>query len=214
MIVRPDGLTIVEKMQFNEVSFEDIQEVYFHHFLVLFGYFKIVMKNGSIHIFPMGLERSEYVIDAIAARHEGLMQKKQYIGYRIIAILIDHAWARINDRMRNWKVMGIRLLVLPVLFLNIFLVCLSLKTQKIDISLFFIEINFIIFFLGNLWAALMASLITEVQLSRLSQKRIILDPMAVRRNLIEEAKFERYGNVIYLLASIAICSFYVVVIVG
>ncbi|UYL09092.1 hypothetical protein B9G69_000690 [Bdellovibrio sp. SKB1291214] len=94
--------------------FEDIKEIKFNYAPYLSGLFQIISDKGR-YKFPISLERSEYVLEAIIAYNPKLASKEEIEKYRKTAVLTDHGWAYFHDKFPSITKILLKFIVTPVI---------------------------------------------------------------------------------------------------
>jgi hypothetical protein len=195
----PDRLQMVGKdKQPVEVAFADIKEVKLSHLPYQGGSFTLLMKDGKSYKFTVILERSEYVLEAISSFNAELLPPQSFETYRRTAICADHNYTRINDALKNWRILVVKYILLPVivsvavLFLAPYLGQLSVTE---DLDSVFRSITIVNLVLGVACFLLGALYITGV-----TNKALIAEPNNARRNMVMEGKVYLVANIIHWIA--------------
>ena len=108
-----DRLEIDRMGERNTVLYSDIAKVEFSHLPYTGGWFKVITAKQTFR-FTVVLERSEYILESIAAFNPGLMNSAHLEFYRRTAIVSDHSWSYLYEKMKNWKKLLLKFLVRPL----------------------------------------------------------------------------------------------------
>lgn len=85
------------------VSFDQIVDVKAFCLPYLGGWLTLVLEDGREITFSAMLERSEYIVDAIARERPELVASDKILDYRRTAIGVDHSWARLVEELQDWR---------------------------------------------------------------------------------------------------------------
>ncbi|MNJ92518.1 hypothetical protein D3C87_101900 [compost metagenome] len=112
--VAPDKITLDRLSKKIEIPLNAIIAIKFNFIPYLGGWFSITLPDGKTYKFTVVLERSEYVLEAIASSNPQLISTESLMKYRRIAILADHGWARFYDTLKEWKLLLTKFVGLPI----------------------------------------------------------------------------------------------------
>ncbi|UYL07663.1 hypothetical protein B9G69_011455 [Bdellovibrio sp. SKB1291214] len=195
----PDRLQMVGKdKKLIEVPFSDIKEVKLSHLPYQGGSFTLVMKDGQSYKFTVILERSEYVLEAISSFNPELLPPQSFELYRRTAICADHNYTRINDALKNWRILVVKYLLLPVivsvavLFLAPYVGRLSAAEDWDNV---FRAITIV-----NLVLGVACFLIAALYITGVTNKALVAEPNNARRNMVMEGKVYLIANLVHWVA--------------
>jgi hypothetical protein len=97
-----------------EIPFHQVEAVSFFHLPVAGGWFTLTMRDGRMHRFSAFLERSDYVLDALAIAQPTLVPNARLANYRRSAIVADHVLARMERAFADWRWLALMQLGLPL----------------------------------------------------------------------------------------------------
>jgi hypothetical protein len=86
-----------------EILFEKVKKIEFSHISYLGGWFTLTINGREKYKISMMLERSEYVLESIAAVNPKLILAEKFMSYRENAIVNDQGWSRTYDMIFRWK---------------------------------------------------------------------------------------------------------------
>ncbi len=206
--VKPDSLIIEKRTKSLELSYQDIDAVKLAFIPRMGGWFDIVLKDKTKHRFPVGLERSEYILEAIAAYNPELISLSQVEEYRRTSVVGDHFWARSEENFRNWPSRVARYGGLPLAAIVLFSAIQVMKGNSVATSFtdyFFFKavlFGFISFVIGSV-----VYLVTENRISKNGRERLKADPNNVLRDMPYEKKILKWGNIAhYALFAVTIAA--------
>lgn len=134
-----DRIEIERLGQRKIILYKDVQAVEFKHIPYLTGWFVLTTAQEKIKITTV-LERSDYIVESLAAFNPSLAQKGEVESYRKTAIAVDHIWASFSDRFKNRKALAYKYLVEPLLAINTVVLVAFLS----EISFDFVKLGFLI----------------------------------------------------------------------
>jgi hypothetical protein len=109
-----DNLTIESLGEKKIFPFQEIKEIKFNYVPYLSGWFQVISDKGE-YKFPISLERSEYVLEAIVAFNPSLASKEEIEKYRKTAVLTDHGWAYFHDKVPSIFKMILKFVLTPMI---------------------------------------------------------------------------------------------------
>ncbi|QDK45968.1 hypothetical protein DOM22_12805 [Bdellovibrio sp. ZAP7] len=190
----PDRLQMTGKDKKSiEVPFADIKEVKLSHLPYQGGSFVIVMNDGKQYKFTVILERSEYVLEAISSYNPQLLPPESFELYRRTAICADHNYTRINDALKNWRILVVKYLLLPVI-VSVAVVLLAPYLGRLSITEALDNV-FRSITIVNLVLGVACFLIAALWITGITNRALIREPNNARRDMVMEGK-------VYLVASI------------
>ncbi|WP_413574936.1 hypothetical protein ACLVWU_11860 [Bdellovibrio sp. HCB290] len=195
----PDRLEMLGKNKKNiEVNFADIKEVKLSHLPYQGGSFTLLMKDGAKYKFTVILERSEYVLEAISSFNPVLLPPASFEGYRRTAICADHNYTRINDALKNWRMMVVKYLLLPVV-VSVVVVLAAPYVGRVSITEDLDNV-FRSFTVVNLMLGVICFLVAALYITGITNQALIKDPNNARRNMELEAKVYRISGLLHWIA--------------
>ena len=196
----PDGLTIDRIGKLHSLPFNEIISVKFSFLPYLGGWYKLKLSSGKAYRFTVVLERSEYILDAIASARPELIDLAKMEVYRRTAIVSDHSWGRFYSRLKSLQSLLLRFVAVP----------LALTTLASGLHLrhwvaIFIAVNIL-----NLLVGTAIFIFCELLFTSQGRLALIADPNAVRRNLAYENKIAKSAGAVQIgTLSILVVSFIV-----
>lgn len=97
------GLTLKRFGEATEIPFFRVRSLKFSFLPYLGGWFTLEMHDGREYRFTVGLERSDYLLDALAIAQPTLMPTAELARFRRICIVTDHAFARLQTALADWS---------------------------------------------------------------------------------------------------------------
>ncbi|WP_413584584.1 hypothetical protein [Bdellovibrio sp. HCB274] len=192
----PDRLQMLGKNKKNiEISYADIQEVKMSHLPYQGGSFTLIMKEGEKFKFTVILERSEYVLEAISSFNPELLPPASFEIYRRTAICADHNYTRINDALKNWRMLVVKYMLLPIV-VSVVVVLVAPYVGRVSITEDLDNV-FRSFTLANLILGVICFLVAALYLTANTNQDLIRDPNNARRNLPVEAKVYRLADIVH-----------------
>jgi hypothetical protein len=194
--VKPDSLTIEKQTKSIELAYHEIDAVKLAFIPRMGGWFDIVLKDKTKHRFPVGLERSEYILEAIAAYNPELISLPQIEEYRRTSVVGDHFWARSEENFRNWPSRVAKYIGLPLTAILLFAGIKTMKGNPFLESLTeYIVFKAVFFGLISLVIGSAIYFITENRISKNGRDRLMADPNNVLRDMPYERKILKWGNI-------------------
>jgi len=99
--VNSDGIILERLGEEILIYFDEIEGIDFAEIKSLGGWFKVKLVSGESYRFTVVLERSEYVLEAIAAANSHIVSSEALENYRLTSIAADHSWARLYSLFRS-----------------------------------------------------------------------------------------------------------------
>jgi hypothetical protein len=169
------------------VPFDDVKEIQFRYLPYSGGWFKLC-TSGASYKFTLVLERSEYILEAVAAYNPQLVPADKLEAFRRTAVTSDHSLAHLYDGLKDkrsllWKFAGLPIaaaIVLravsffqgnPFVFMNL--------VSTIVVLLFF-----------QLAAAMLGNWIISLVLTFKTRKALIENPNRLQRDREFEKRME------------------------
>lgn len=169
--------------------------------------FTIEMSNGRRHRFTTALERSEYLLEALAAARPEFLEDPKFLKFRRKAILNDHFHARYDVSFNNVFGLALNYIVFPLMAMALILIVMSpWNTPPVGAAA--LVTNQIL--ISNICFGYLIYCLSESYLYVAKSRRLREDPMAVRRDLVAEkrvfraAERLRFGLFLGLLAIAAL----------
>jgi len=168
-----------------EISFNDVTQVKFSYIPYFGGWFKVILANQKSYRFTVALERSEYILESIAAFKPEVVPLDDLEAFRRTTVIADHSWARLFDKIRNRKYLLLKFIAIPVVAASLVELTHSFMVQQFDyqnvlyLSLLFLGLQVIISFAG--WFT------TDLILMVKARADLIKNPNFPRRDV----KFEK-----------------------
>lgn len=97
-----------------EIPFFQVEGVAFTFIPFLGGWFTLKIRDGKKHRFSCFLERTDYVLDALAIAQPTLVSSATIARYRRAAIVVDHVFARMEASFGNGRVLILMQILLPL----------------------------------------------------------------------------------------------------
>ncbi|QDK45844.1 hypothetical protein DOM22_12125 [Bdellovibrio sp. ZAP7] len=185
--VTPEDITLDKPNKTIEIAYKDISSVKLAFVPRLGGWIEIHLKDKSMHKFPVGLERSEYILESIANYNPQLVSMEQIEQYRRTSIVGDHIGARIEEVLRNWRSMLARYVGLPLMTVLIATGIRYLRGKPMNNG---DDLMIVTMVFGMISMVIGANLywLTENRISTNIRKRLINDPNNAARDLAYESK--------------------------
>lgn len=86
-----------------EIPFDQIADVRATCLPYVGGWITLELEDETSFTFSAMLERSEYIVDALALERPDLVKSPEIMAYRRTAIGVDHSWARLIDELQDWR---------------------------------------------------------------------------------------------------------------
>lgn len=100
------------------IPYESITQIELTHIPFLTGWFLIKSQVKNLKI-TVVLERSDYIIESIAAARPELIPISEVEAFRKTAIAVDHIWAAFSDRFSNARLLFYKYALSPLLAINL-----------------------------------------------------------------------------------------------
>lgn len=187
---------VIEKSGIEEIlPFADVVAVSFYMKTHFGGWFSLKMKDNKSHRFTVVLERSEYILEALANFNKNLIPEDTLVKYRASAILADHAWAYINDT-KKYSVI-IKFLAIPVC-IALFYSAFSVATNDTfyGVAMRFLVV-FELVFLFNLVICCIFTAIFSRRLLNHNQELLQANPNHTKRDMEFETKLHKEENLLH-----------------
>ena len=193
-------LVIQKPQKVLKVPYNKIQSIRFATLPAIGGWFKLQMKSGKSHRFSVLLERSDYILESIAAFDGQLISDENYTKYHSHLITSDHSWARVYNMSLKKVVLG--LFVFPLLSVLFFLVPKVIMGFEMDFSkvLFYLPEIYLILFIMNALVWTVRFFAKEAFLTIWDYNYFRNHPTEVKRNLKRDRKVERGFSAIHFIA--------------
>lgn len=188
--LRSGGMTLERMGEMLEIPFSSVERVHFSHLPMAGGFFRIELSNGRSFYFTVVLERSEYILEAIASSRPDLVDEKTLLNYRRTAIVIDHSWSRVYGHFKRWPFLIFKYAVTPAAFWAL-LWSTSLIPPEAAARLLPAVLGMCALLGLSKWFA------TDLILAAQTRKRLIASPELVRRDVQTERKIQRGAEVLY-----------------
>lgn len=206
--VHQHGITMEEQVKVTEISFNDVESIKFSHVPYVGGWFKLMMKNGQIHRFTVVLERSEYILEMLAAAKPGIVNAEEMLKYRRTAVLADHSWGRVTDKMKNHKGLLLKYLVTPALLAAVWIGAMTLQVQQDAPGVWGMMELFLIIAIVNLAVGFLITFsFGEFLIVTRGREKILADPAALQRDYAFEKKVERFSLLGHWLLALGLLAF-------
>lgn len=88
-----------------EIPFSKVVAIGFTYLPYVGGWFTLKREDGRVFRFTLALERSDYILDAVAAAQPLLVSAEKLEKYRRTAIVCDHSWARVYTAWKDWHIL-------------------------------------------------------------------------------------------------------------
>ncbi len=206
--VHQHGLTLENLDSTSEVPFDDVVGIKFSHMPYIGGWFKLLMKSGQAHRFTVVLERSEYILEMLAAHKPALVQTEEMMHYRRTAVLADHSWGRVTEKMKNKLGVALKYMVLPVV-LTAFCVAGLVYYGHQDLpETGEIAKIFMLMAAMNLGIGFLVTFsVAEFLIVTHGRDQLLADPANMKRDYAFEKKIERLGHALHWLIAIGMLVF-------
>lgn len=136
VFVTNSGLTVERPGGPIEIPFHQVEAVSFFHLPLAGGWFTLSMRDGRKHRFSSFLERSDYVLDALAIAQPTLVPTARLAEYRRSAIVADHVLARMERAFSDWPSLVLMQLALPLALTGAVSAALSVNDAGAAILIF------------------------------------------------------------------------------
>ncbi|WP_413293587.1 hypothetical protein ACLSU7_00640 [Bdellovibrio sp. HCB185ZH] len=191
--MNPESLSIEKPGKTIEFHYKDIKSVELAFIPRIGGWFEVQLNDQTKHKFPVGLERSEYILESIANYNPQLVTLEQIEEYRRTSIIGDHTWARREESSGIWSSR-------VALFAGLPFVGLAMTTTTkffLDKPLKSFTEEFVVrgFVFGVISVAIgsVLYLIIENRLVANGRARLLKDPNNVIRDMAYEIKLKNLG---------------------
>jgi len=206
--VHQHGLTMESPDKVTEVPFEDVATIEFSHVPYVGGWFKLKMKSGEAHRFTVVLERSEYILEMLAAAKPGIVDTAEMMRYRRTAVLADHSWGRVSEKMKNRMGLALKYLGLPVVLTVLWIAGMVFHAQVAGPDFF--EATKILFMMMvlNLAVGFMITFsVGEFLVVTNGREKMLADPAALQRDYAFEKKVERIAHASHWVLAVGMLAF-------
>jgi hypothetical protein len=197
--VSPEGISVREMHRIRKIPYEEIEKVRFSHVPYMTGSFQIELKKRTRQKFTIALERSEYVLEAIASARPGLIDPEELLSYRRTAILADHSWARFYGRLKDRKSMMVEYVAAP--FLTSVVAATIIKFDQIRDPLTFLTgwfLLFVVILAVNVGCGVFSWFGVNIAMVKNGRARLLADPTQVRRDMQLEARYHRIASFLHM----------------
>jgi hypothetical protein len=202
--VEPDGLSLETIGKTVNISFSEIESVHFASVPYMGGWFRLNLASKKKYRFTVVLERSEYILEAIAAARGELISINDLEKYRRTAILSDHSWARFYGAFKAWPKLLIKFFVLPLALAAIGLAIRKLFFNQGPLPLK-TGIAFCFFILAaNGFIGVAAWYLGEITLMAKGRSALLADPQSTRRDTAVENKITMRASWLHLILTSAL----------
>lgn len=199
-----DKLIVDKKGVRTEIKYSDILDVKFSYVPYLGGWFSIITAEKN-YKFTAVLERSEYVLEAIASFNPNLIPVSNLESYRRTSISVDHSWSYMTDKLTNWKHLVLKYAVMPIVVGSAFSLLRYMKNGSFGIST---TVNLAgAYFIVQASLAAVAYLVVSSMLIAKGRQDLIQNPNFTARNKVYEEKIERRSQLIQTVLIAAVFSF-------
>ncbi|WP_413557537.1 hypothetical protein [Bdellovibrio sp. HCB209] len=181
-----------------EVSFADIKEVKISHMPYQGGSFTLLMKDGQKYKFTVILERSEYVLEAISSFNPELLPPNSFEEYRRTAICADHNYTRINDALKNWKILFVKYVLVPVI-VSVMILLLAPFIGRLSVTQDLDNV-FRMMTVVNVVLGVCCFLIAALFITDRTNRALIKEPNNARRNMVMEGQVNRVAGIVHWIA--------------
>lgn len=167
------GLKIVTSKAITQIPFSEVKSVEFSKVNTTEGWFKIHCTSGAVHKVSVLLERSEYILEAMAAFDSKLIGESDMLNYRHIAVVSDHSWFRLYSRVKSWNLLISQLIVVPIVaaVFNQFI-----QTKMLVSFNDTLWTRLVVFFQINLFTSFCIWILSNNVFSHLVNKRLLKEP--------------------------------------
>ena len=202
VFVRPDGVLIELDHKNSEFYFSDIKSLQFAGIPYVVGWLRVELNDGRIFKFIPGLERREYILEAIASANPKLVENEELMDMRTQLILSDHAFARLSASMETWPKMLGKMLILSVAAALISKLIEARFVGPYDFAQFGSLLSFVIvsYCILKFTDFTLTNLILGMQRHQALQK----DPTAIRRDMVLEARSRKTSNYILVFCMLVL----------
>ncbi len=193
--VHQHGLTMESPDKTVEVPFADVVAIKFSHLPYVGGWFKLVMKSGENHRFTVVLERSEYILEMMAALKPEMVNTEEMMHYRRTAVLADHSWGRVSEKLKNKTGLLLKYFVLPVLLTGLCAAGLVYYGQQEVPGMGHLAKIFILMISMNLAVSFLVTFsVAEFLIVTHGRDQLLADPTNMKRDYVFEKRMERWGH--------------------
>jgi|GEM_PF-3777950 len=108
------GLTVNGPRRSFDISFAEVDALKFRYLPFVGGWFTLILRDGVKHRISTWLERSDYILDALAMAQPTLVSASDLAHYRRAAIVIDHSAARMEQFFSDLRMLALMQIVFPL----------------------------------------------------------------------------------------------------
>jgi len=193
VVVTGHGITLDQNGVITEIAFHQVSRVRLSFLPFVGGWFVLQMRDGRKFLFTTGLERSDYLVDALAMAQPTLVPSQELADYRRASIVVDHAFARLQAAFADWKSLALMEAGLP-LVLSVGVVAAFSVRHMGDVLVVFAAIGLLNALVGGLiWIP------KELYEMALKNRELIVNPLNPLRDLKREQKARRLARALHVL---------------
>jgi hypothetical protein len=202
------GLSLESPESVTEIAFQDVAEIKFSHLPYIGGWFKLKMKSGASHRFTVVLERSEYILEMLASARPDVVQVEDIMNYRRTAVLADHSWARVTDKVKNYKSWLIKYLGAPAVLTALWIAGTIFYGKQGFPDFGTIVTTVMVMLAMNLAVGFLFTFaLGEFLVVSHGREKLLADASSLQRDYAFEKTIDRWGQVAHWVLAIGICAF-------
>lgn len=200
------ALTIKDKDKSTIISYDDISNIQFSFLSKLFGWFTMNMKDGKKYYFSFLIERSDYILEAVANHNNSLIPQDKFLNYRNVLLHSDHSLARLYGG--SLKATLFKYLGYPSIFAVFYWFSGGgAGALSINYLIFQCIKMFLITFFINLMIGKVVFLASEAFVQRKNELRMRANPNLRARDMEFEGKMRQVAYAAHFLLFLGFCIF-------
>lgn len=196
-----ESLAVIRTNDRKLIPFGQIEAIQFRHPMISSGGFRLKMSDGSSHFISGSLERPDYILDSLRSSRPELFRNQNDLDFRAMSILIDHAYARFYDSLKDFRRLLQNFVFLPATVTACLILGANWSTQNVTQG-------FITVLLSNGILHTIFGMLSETFLGTRTRKLLKVDPLAVRRDLALENIVFRASDSFVLLTWILVITYF------
>jgi hypothetical protein len=206
--VHQTGLTLEGPDGTIEIPFQDVRSVSFSHLPYVGGWFKLAMKNGTKFRFTVVLERSEYILEMLAAARPDIVNSKDMMNYRRTAVLAEHSWARASDKLKNYPSLLLKYVAAPIALTIFWMAGTVYYAEQPFPGTYAVAVTVMVMFAMNFAAGLMITfLVGEFLVVSNGRENMLADASVLKRDYVFEKRVDRYGHIAHWILAFGLVTF-------
>lgn len=194
VFVSNEGVNLDRLGKILEIPFSRVTAIHFRYVPYLGGWFTLKREDGRAFRFTLALERSDYILDAVAAAQPLLVSAEKIEEYRRAAIVCDHSWARVYTAWKDWPLLTGIFLIWPTLMGSAWHIWGELP----------LSISMSTFFVINTAVGLVIWWATEIGLMSKKDRELMDNPLNPLRDMNMEARLRRKTRILHFVVTLAL----------